>query len=551
VEIGPYVVDGELGRGGMGVVYRARHARTGAVVALKVAGVDAPATAEQRARFRREAKLGATLDHPGIVRVLEHDAGGDPPWLAMELIEGDGLGAWATRVRPDWRTALNVIRRLAGALGAAHAAGVIHRDLKPGNVLWGRRQSESAEPARPFLTDFGLAKQDAAQTKLTATGDALGTPAYMSPEQARGELDQLGPASDLWSLGALLFELCAGRPAFAGESHAGVLAAVLHGPLPDPSALDVPAGVGVLIRGCVTRDPRRRYTDAAAFTADCDRVLAGERPHWRSATSRSTARGAAVASALALTCVVVAGPLALRLARARSAAEWDTQGWAVRHDAYGRALRLVGAAVEASPALHDAKLHLGLLRWHGGQPDHALAMWRSVPRGVPQRAAADRYIALLLFFHFRPKAERAAALARLPADHSHSGRIGGALRHIGRRNWAGAREVLRGLAGWEGALLRGYVESVDPNGDPSAACGAFDEAFVDGVRVGWAVYNRANSRARPRGRAADGRACSSWPATSLRRGPTWTWPSPNLPATGNCGACGRTSSPNRTTSKPR
>ncbi|MHC5018564.1 MAG: protein kinase domain-containing protein [Planctomycetota bacterium] len=486
MKLGPYDLGAPIGEGGMGIVYRARHAVTGAAVALKAAHA-AAATPEQRARFRREAEIGARLDHPGIVRVLDYDADADPPWLAMPLIAGESLGGWARRTRPDWRAAVSVARDVAHAVQAAHDAGVVHRDLKPGNVLIDAQ-------GRTYVTDFGLAKESSASTKLTATGDALGTPAYMSPEQARGDLAQLGPATDVWSLGALCFELCAHRPPFTGDSHAAILAAVIHGPLPDAGTCDAPAEFARLLAGCLDRDPRGRYPSAGAFAADCERLLAGEPLHWRSQRRRQSRSGLALAGAALALAGVVALPLNWRATRSRAAAKRASAGWALRHDAPDRARTMLEAAAAVHPGLHAAQLHRGLLRWGAGEFDAALAAWRAIPEGVPERAEADLCTALVAFFHFRPRAERDAAYARLPQDESLAGRLGRAIRAVEAKRWAEARTALAGVAGWEADLLRGYIESLAPDGDPAKAARAYDAAFTFGVKPIWAVYNRANAR---------------------------------------------------------
>ncbi|HLF94514.1 MAG TPA: serine/threonine-protein kinase, partial [Planctomycetota bacterium] len=200
-KIGKFELRGELGRGGMGVVYRAWQPDLQRTVALKVisAGTD-PAFKE---RFLREARLASRLRHPNIVAVYEYGEEGGNAFFAMDHIQGASFDV-AMKDRPIAENA-RLLATIARALHHAHAQGLVHRDIKPQNILVG-------SDGTPYLTDFGLARELNAQSPLTVTGQILGTPAFMSPEQARGGKAELGPASDLYSLGAVLYVVLTGRP---------------------------------------------------------------------------------------------------------------------------------------------------------------------------------------------------------------------------------------------------------------------------------------------------------------------------------------------------
>jgi serine/threonine-protein kinase len=266
--LGPYLIEDELARGGMGVVFRARHPELGPV-ALKVlhpAGGDA---AKHRKRFLREAEAARQLQHPNLVGVLDVGQAGERLYMAQELIEGESLAARLRREGPlPPRTAARLVSTLCDAMHHAHSEGVLHRDLKPSNVL-------VRHDGTPLITDFGLVRRLDARlsgTQLTEEGHYLGTPGFWSPEQARGEVGRTGPATDVYGLGATLFALLTGRPPQQGQTLLQLLDA-FQAPPPDPG---VEAGLdGVVVRA-LARDPQRRYPSAAALGADLRAWLAGE-----------------------------------------------------------------------------------------------------------------------------------------------------------------------------------------------------------------------------------------------------------------------------------
>jgi WD40 repeat protein len=266
-----YEVLGVLGRGGMGVVYKAWQLSLGRAVALKMILAGAHASPGELARFRAEADALARLRHPNIIQI--HDVGEyeGRPYLALEYVEGgslkDRLGG--TPLPP--RQAAALVQTLAGAVQAAHGCGIVHRDLKPGNVLL-------AGDGTPKITDFGLAKRLDAAAGPTRTGSVLGTPAYMAPEQAGGQSRQVGPATDVYALGALLYELLAGRPPFRADTSLETLRAVVNeDPVPLRKLVPrLPRDLETVCLTCLHKEPGRRYASAAALADDLGRFLAGE-----------------------------------------------------------------------------------------------------------------------------------------------------------------------------------------------------------------------------------------------------------------------------------
>jgi serine/threonine protein kinase len=250
-----------LGRGGMGAVFRAHDTQLDRTVALKVPFLGADETA-LRDRFLREARAAAALHHPNVCPVYDVGEFAGMPYLTMAFIEGPSLAAAMESGRAFTpKQAALLVRKVAQAMHAAHAVGVVHRDLKPANVLL-RPDGE------PVVTDFGLARRadDRGGEALTRPGDTLGTVEYMPPEQFDTDLGEVGPKSDVYSLGVVLYELLAGRRPFDG-SPASVMAAVLFKPPPPPSAVrpGVPAGLEAICLRAMAKRPADRYPTMAAF----------------------------------------------------------------------------------------------------------------------------------------------------------------------------------------------------------------------------------------------------------------------------------------------
>jgi TolB-like protein/predicted Ser/Thr protein kinase len=267
--VGRYRVVRELGRGGMGVVFLARDETLDRDVALKVIQTGDANQAERR-RFEREARSAARLQHPGIATLYDVGVHGGQPFLAMEFIDGETLAQRLKRGALDAVALVDLARQLAAALAAAHDAGVVHRDLKPGNVM-------CAADGRIRLLDFGLARTDVGAVgddtgteQLTKTGTVVGTPAYMAPEQARGE--RVGAASDVFALGIVLHEAATGRSAFTGPNVFAVLASVLS---ETPTSLaaqrtDLPPGFAELVARCLNKDPAQRFSSAGEVARALD-----------------------------------------------------------------------------------------------------------------------------------------------------------------------------------------------------------------------------------------------------------------------------------------
>jgi serine/threonine-protein kinase len=266
-----YEVEGILGRGGMGVVFRARHLKLNRLVALKSLLAGAYAGPHERARFRREAEAVAALRHPHIVQI--YDVGELPggPYFTMELVEGGSLAQkLGGRPLPP-RQAAELIATLACGVQFAHQSGFMHRDLKPGNVLL-------TADGVPKITDFGLARPIDGGPEFTLTGARIGTPSYMAPEQALGKTSALGPAVDIYALGAVLYEMLTGRPPFEGESAADTERKVIADEPVPPSRRNarVPRDLETICLKCLHKDPTRRYASAQDLGDDLYRFLDGK-----------------------------------------------------------------------------------------------------------------------------------------------------------------------------------------------------------------------------------------------------------------------------------
>ncbi|HZV03355.1 MAG TPA: protein kinase [Planctomycetota bacterium] len=271
---GPYEILAEVGRGGMGIVYKARHPQLDKIVALKVLIAGILASKTQVKRFQREAELAGKLRHPAIVAIHDVGAIDDRPYFTMDFVEGTVLeDRLRTRDLP-LRQGVEIARDLARALAHAHENGVIHRDVKPANII-------IDADGRPHLTDFGLAREAKVEdsARLTRDGAAVGTPYYMSPEQARGEGAAIGPLSDVYSLGVVLFEMLTFERPFNAKGQVELTQKILMEKAPRPTEIEpaIDRELEAVVLKVLEKNPRDRYPTADAFADDLDRYLRGEK----------------------------------------------------------------------------------------------------------------------------------------------------------------------------------------------------------------------------------------------------------------------------------
>lgn len=279
-----YTVEAVLGRGGMGLVFRARQHQPNRPVALKMLLAGGYASPQELARFLREIEAVAALRHPNIVQIYEVGDHGGRPYFTMELVEGGSLAQHLARGIPPVRWAAEVVATLAVTVQFAHQSGVIHRDLKPANILLtaplgGRGSAESV----PKIADFGLARFVGSGSDITHTGTRLGTPSYMAPEQALGRVADIGPAADIYALGAILYEALAGRPPFDGVTGAETERLVLTADPVRPSRANrgVSRDLETICLKCLHKNPARRYASARDLADDLHRFLDGRPVHAR------------------------------------------------------------------------------------------------------------------------------------------------------------------------------------------------------------------------------------------------------------------------------
>jgi len=306
-----YEMQAILGHGGVGVVYRAKHIKLNRTVAVKMLLSGVYASWIERTRFLREAEAVARLSHPNVVQVYDMGEWEGRPYFTMELVEGQALAHVLSRSPWPVDKAVSLMITLARAVEAAHGAKIVHRDLKPGNILL-------AADGTPKISDFGLARRVDEDTNFTISGTKVGTPQYMAPEQALGRIDEIGPATDIYSLGAILYELLTGRPPFCGESTAETQRQLVFlDPVP-PSRLNprVPADLDTICLTCLHKQPGGRYPSAAALAEDLthfsrDEAISARRPgaieRWaRRIRRHPTATVATIAAVLLVTMLVLA-----------------------------------------------------------------------------------------------------------------------------------------------------------------------------------------------------------------------------------------------------
>jgi WD40 repeat protein len=362
----------------MGVVYRARHVLLNRPCALKMILAGDYADAHTLARFRAEAEAVARLQHPNVVQIHHIGEAAGLPFIELEYVEGGSLDRQLGGTPWPPRRAAELAEALARGVAEAHRLGIVHRDLKPANVLL-------AADGTPKITDFGLAKSLAGDSGLTQTGAIVGSPGYMAPEQAAGKPRDVGPAADVYALGAILYELLTGRPPFQGAT---ILQTLEHArtaePVP-PSRLvpGLPRDVETIALKCLQKEPRKRYDSAAALAEDLRRFLGGEpivarRVGPLERAGRWCRRHPAPAALTAAVVVVAALGLAGVL--------WQwSEAVKARDLASQRAITEAGARLEAETTLVDMYATSGVLA--GDQGEHArAALWFA---SAARRANAD------------------------------------------------------------------------------------------------------------------------------------------------------------------
>jgi WD40 repeat protein/serine/threonine protein kinase len=368
IHIPGYEILATLGRGGMGVVYQARHTKLGRTVALKMILSGAHAGADDLGRFRTEAEAIARLQHPNIVQIFEVGEQSGLPFFSLEFCGGGSLERKLGGTPLPPKEAAHLVETLARAMQAAHDKGVVHRDLKPANVLL-------AEDGTPKITDFGLAKKlDPASPRresgggLTATGAVMGTPSYMAPEQAGSKSKEIGPRTDVYALGAILYELLTGRPPFRAATQLDTIMQVVSDEPVPPSQLQsrTPRDLETICLKCLQKEPGKRYVSAAALAEDLRRFQNGEpiqaRPVGRAERSWRWCRRNPVGAAL-IAVLVVGTAVATSLAV-----------WALgeRNRADQNAAEAEGAKNQANDAAQKAQENEKRALWEKDEKDRQL-----------------------------------------------------------------------------------------------------------------------------------------------------------------------------------
>jgi serine/threonine protein kinase len=400
VAVPGYQTLGELGRGGMGVVYRARQLSLNRVVALKVIRAGRRPGDASLARFRREAEVLARLQHPNIVQVFDLAESDGIPYLAMEYVAG---GSLADRLRagplPPGEAA-RLVATLARAVHAAHRAGIVHRDLKPANALL-------TADGTPKVADFGLAKLAAHDPGLSAPGAVIGTPRYMAPEQAEGT-GEVGPAADVYALGAILYECLTARPPFNGPTPSAVIGRVLTSS-PDPFDARVPVALQAIALKCLAKSPADRYPTAEALADALDRSRAGPDPTARN--RRAWLVGCAVVALVAGVSLAVAlwpsqeggGPTAAE--PAPLSGDLSVEIWSG-----GKPGLRVGRDAAAVPVRNDEQVHLHATL---NRPGYVYLIW------LGSDGVADPLYPWPRYFPTRPAREEARFDVHFPPEVDH------------------------------------------------------------------------------------------------------------------------------------
>ncbi|MRG94056.1 serine/threonine-protein kinase [Polyangium spumosum] len=423
-----------LGEGGMGTVYRARDPRLGRTVALKLLKGDDP---ELWRRFLGEARAQARIQHEHVCRVYEAGQADGEPYIAMQFIDGEPLSKVAARLTLE--QSVKLMQEVSAAVHEAHRLGLIHRDIKPGNILVEAREDGAL---KPYVMDFGLAREvsDRGQTQ---TGAVIGTPAYMPPEQAKGDVRAMDRRSDVYSLGATLYDVLAGRPPFVADHAWNLLMAVAYEEAPLLGAVKrgVPAELETIVMKCLEREPSRRYDSARALAEDLQRFLDGEPIHARRASLGyvlwKKARKHKLATALLA--LVVSSSLVLVGVWVRAERQAAERARLARELGEGvKEMELFLRAAYELP-LHDVERERDVVRERLGEIEQRMAAAGRAGEGPGHYAIGRGYLALGDPEGAREHLEKALAAGYSSADLQYA--LGRAIGEMFRRALAETRRI--------------------------------------------------------------------------------------------------------------
>ncbi len=378
---GDYEINEELGRGGMGVVYRARQVTLNRPVALKMIKAGALADESELRRFQNEAEAVALLDHPGIVPVYEVGERDGQRYFSMKVIAGGSLAERLDAYKNDPKAAARLVAEVAEAVSHAHQRGILHRDIKPANILLD-------EGGNPHVTDFGLAKRVTADAEMTASGAILGTPGYMAPEQASGHRGSITTATDVYGLGALLYAVLTGQAPFASDNVVNTLSMVREQPpesLRKRNAL-VPRDLEVIALKCLEKDPRRRYSSSQALAGDL-RAWLESRPITArpvgplTRTALWCKRRPALAGLLIALVLALVGASVLSLVIARQQTGRAREQAVAAHNERVLRDQAVAERDRAARQAYTSATNLAWREWHDGNPARTRSLLQSTRPG--------------------------------------------------------------------------------------------------------------------------------------------------------------------------